>query len=165
MKKYLFPLLMSLTILAGVSLVLTPYIAEWLLPAESSTYRAAPESEVKQAMSEWFKTEVPNVGEVQGLHRTAPDGNTSWFKFKLPRQSVEQFIRANHLQQKPLTAELMNTTFSGKDLPAPWWQPAELKRETCFVMASEDQQMGLIYNAELEQGYLVVRSRTKTHSF
>ena len=33
------------------------------------------------------------------------------------------------------------------------------------VMASEDQQMGLIYNAELEQGYLVVRSRTKTHSF
>ena len=156
---------MALTIVAGVTLVLTPYIAEWLMPAASSSYRAAPETEVKQAISEWFKVEVPTVGEAQGLHRTAPDGNTSWFKFKLPRQPVEQFIRANHLQQKPLTSELMNTTFSGADLPAPWWQPAALKRETCFVMADEGQHMGLIYNAELEQGYLVVRSRTKTHNF
>lgn len=156
---------MALTIIAGVTLVLTPYIAEWLLPAASSSYRAAPETEVKQAISEWFKVEVPTVGEAQGLHRTAPDGNASWFKFKLPRQPVEQFIRANHLEQKPLTSELMNTTFSGADLPAPWWQPAALKRETCFVMVDEGQQMGLIYNAELEQGYLVVRSRTKTHNF
>ena len=156
---------MTLTILAGLSLVVTPYVAEWLLPAETSTYRAAPAAEMKQALSGWFKTEVSNLAEVQGLQRLSPEGNTSWFKFSMPRQPVEQFIRSNRLQQKPLTPDLMNTTFSGKDLPAPWWQPADLSRQTCFVLADEGQQLGLIYNAETQQGYLVVRSRTKTHSF
>lgn len=163
--KYFFPALMALVILAGVSLALTPYIAEQFFPASKTTLRTADPERTKQALANWFGTEPANLTEVQASSQTSAQGNTSWFMFGVERPAVEYFIRQNGLKQQNLSPEILQSTFMIQQPPAPWWQPAALERETCFIGSDEGREIGLIYHAELKKGFLIVRTYQKPAKF
>ena len=165
MKKYLFPALMTLVILCGLLLIVTPYIADWLYPASQSRLHAAKPTEVKQALADWFNTPVANVSEAQALHQVAAQGNTSWFAFSLPRQPVEGFIRSNSLQQTTLTPEVLQQVFMTPAPPVTWWQPASLQRQTYFKGNDAQHDLALVYNAESQRGFLLVTPHEKVKSF
>ncbi|QQZ28922.1 hypothetical protein HMY34_09235 [Thiothrix subterranea] len=163
--KYFFPALMVFVILAGVSLTLTPYIAEQFFPASKTTLRVADPERAKQALADWFGTTPANVTDVQASNQSAAQGNTSWFMFGTERTGVEYFIRQNNLKQQNLSPEILQNTFMTQQPPAPWWQPAALERETCFIGSAEGREIGLIYHAELKKGFLIVRTHQKPAKF
>ncbi len=164
--KYLFPGLIALVVLAGVTLTVTPYVADMVVSdSKSNTLRAANPQEVRQALASWFETSLDTVTQAQGLNQVTSQSKTAWFKFSVKREPIEHFIRQNHLQQQDLTAERLNTLFDANYPPATWWNPASLGRQTCFTGLDEGRQIGLIYNAELEQGFLIVRTQQKTPNF
>lgn len=163
--KYFFPALMALLILAGVSLVATPYIAEYFFPAEATSLRAAKTDDVRQALAGWFGTSPEAVQDARGVNQVSAQGNASWFAFSVDRQAVERFIRHNRLEQQALTADTLQQVFSVNHAPAEWWQPESLTRQTCFIGMDEGRSLGLIYNAELQRGFLVVRTSKKAGSF
>ena len=163
--KYFFPALMVFVILAGVSLTLTPYIAEQFFPASKTTLRVADPERAKQALADWFGTTPANVTDVQASNQSAAQGSTSWFMFGTERTAVEYFIRQNNLKQQNLSPEILQNTFMTQQPPAPWWQPAALERETCFIGSAEGREIGLIYHAELKKGFLIVRTHQKPAKF
>ncbi len=163
--KYFFPTLMILAILSGVSLALTPYIAELFFPASKTSLRTADPERAKQALANWFGTEPAKVSEVQASNQTSAESNTSWFAFGMERSAVEYFIRQNGLKQQNLSAEVLQNTFMTQQPPAPWWQPAALGRETCFTGSDEGREIGLIYHAELKKGFLIMRTHQKPSKF
>ncbi|MDQ5768267.1 hypothetical protein [Thiothrix subterranea] len=163
--KYFFPALMVFVILAGVSLTLTPYIAEQFFPASKTTLRVADPERAKQALADWFGTTPANVTDVQASNQSAAQGSTSWFMFGTERTGVEYFIRQNNLKQQNLSPEILQNTFMTQQPPAPWWQPAALERETCFIGSAEGREIGLIYHAELKKGFLIVRTHQKPAKF
>ena len=163
--KYFFPALMVFVILAGVSLTLTPYIAEQFFPASKTTLRVADPERAKQALADWFGTTPANVTDVQASNQSAAQGSTSWFMFGTERTGVEYFIRQNNLKQQNLSREILQNTFMTQQPPAPWWQPAALERETCFIGSAEGREIGLIYHAELKKGFLIVRTHQKPAKF
>ncbi|WGZ94582.1 MAG: hypothetical protein QJT81_00925 [Candidatus Thiothrix putei] len=163
--KYFFPALMTLLILAGISLVATPYIAEQFFPASKTTLRTADPERSKQALANWFGTAPTNVTGVQASNQASAQGNTSWFMFGIERQAVEYFIRQNGLKQQDLTPEILQTTFMVQQPPASWWQPTKLARETCFIGTDEGREIGLIYHAESQTGFLIVRTYQKPTKF
>jgi len=163
--KYFFPALMVFVILAGVSLTLTPYIAEQFFPTSKTTLRVADPERAKQALADWFGTTPANVTDVQASNQSAAQGSTSWFMFGTERTGVEYFIRQNNLKQQNLSPEILQNTFMTQQPPAPWWQPAALERETCFIGSAEGREIGLIYHAELKKGFLIVRTHQKPAKF
>lgn len=163
--KYFFPTLMALVILAGVSLTLTPYIAEQFFPASKTTLRTADPERAKQALANWFGTEPAHLTEVQAISQTSALGNTSWFMFRTERAAVEYFIRQNALTQQDLSADILQSTFMVQQPPAPWWQPAALERETYFNSVDNAREVSLIYHAELKKGFLIVRAYQKPAKF
>ena len=163
--KYFFPILMALLILSGVTLVVTPFVAEWLLPASSNGFRQAKPDEVKQALASWFGTKTEAFGESYGVNQASAQGTTAWFTFSVAREPVTSFILKNRLQQQDLTPERLQSLFLMQTPPVAWWQPASLQRETCFVGAEEGRQLSLIYHAEQQRGFLVVRTQQKTNDF
>lgn len=163
--KYVFPTLMAFVILAGVSLTLTPYIAEQFFPASKTGLRAANPERAKQALADWFGTTPANLTQAQAIHQRSTQGNTSWFMFATERSAVEYFIRQNGLKQQELNPEILQNTFMTQQPPAPWWQPAALARETCFLGSDAEHDIGLIYHAELKTGFLVVRTQQKPAKF
>jgi hypothetical protein len=40
--------------------------------------------------------------------------------------------------------------------PVDWWKPQELTRQSYFTGKTGEQVLNLIYNAELQQGYLLI---------
>lgn len=156
--KYFFPALMALLILAGISLVVTPYIAEQLFPAPPTSVRKAEPQQVAQALAQWFGTNPDQLTDTQGITRTSAEGSTAWFSFKTGQEAVKHFIIENRLQQQELTADTLQQVFSTSNPPADWWQPASLQRQTCFIGDDAGRQLGLIYDAERQQGFLVTRT-------
>jgi hypothetical protein len=156
--KYFFPILMALVILAGISLVLTPYIAEQLFPAPTTSLRKADPQQVAQALAQWFATTPDQLSETQGVNQVSAQGNTAWFTFRVGQEPVRQFILHNQLQQQDLTDERLQQVFFAQNPPASWWQPASLGRQTCFIGTDGGRQLGLIYHAEQQRGFLVVRT-------
>lgn len=163
--KYFFPALMALVILAGVSLALTPYIAEQFFPASKTTLRTADPERAKQALANWFGTDPANMINVQASSQTSAQGNASWFMFETERAAVEYFIRQNGLTQQDLSTDILQSTFMTQQPPAPWWQPATLERETYFKGTDNSRDIGLIYHAELKKGFLIVRTYQKPAKF
>lgn len=162
MKKYFFPILMGLTILAGLALTFTPYLIGLLTPA-TQTRTATPE-QVAQALAAWFQTTPDQIQAPQGIQQLSAQGSTAWFAFRTAPERVIQFIHLHRLQQRPLSTAVLEHTFALNDPPAPWWQPQALQRETYFVGTAEGKQLALIYHAELQQGYLVARSQQQRGS-
>lgn len=163
--KYFFPTLMAMVILSGLALVMTPYIAEWYFPATAYGFRQAKPEDSKQALAQWFGTTPEAIWEANTIRQEAAQGNTSWFGFRMERQPVENFIRQHKLRQKILTPEQMQAVFLAQIPPVTWWQPAALQRQTYFEAKDKNQHLGLIYNAEQQQGFLVVRTYKKTNDF
>jgi hypothetical protein len=163
--KYFFPILMALVILSGISLIATPYIAEQFFPASATTFHAAKPGDVKKALADWFGTPVDTLSNTQGITQTTAQEQTSWFMFNLERQPVEKFIHQNRLQQQDLTPETLQQIFLQNSPPAPWWQPASLERQTCFIGMDDGRELDLIYNAERQEGFLVVKAHIKPAKF
>lgn len=163
--KYFFPALMGLLILAGVSLVATPYIAEYFFPAKTMSLRTATSEDVRNALANWFGTSPDAVSDAKGVNQMSSEGNASWFAFTMERQLVENFIRKNRLEQKELDSATLQRVFTVNEPPAEWWQPQSLARQTCFIGMEEGHSLGLIYNAEQQRGFLVVKTVKKTSGF
>lgn len=157
--KYFFPILMALTILAGLTLAVTPYVADWFVPVPQTSVRKAEPQQVAQALAQWFNTNPEQFRATQGIHQLSADGNTAWFGFQVSREPVETFIRTHRLQQQALSAEILQQVFTSQQPPAEWWQPQALQRETYFSGEVEGRAVALIYHAEQQQGFLVVRTR------
>lgn len=163
--KYFFPVLMALVILAGLTLALTPFIAEQFFPTQETTLRKAAPEQVQQALARWFETDPAEFSETRGIKQVSAQGDTNWFTFRVARQPVEHFIRQQRLRQQALTTEVLQRLFATNTPPADWWQPASLKRETFFGGLDEGHEIGLIYHADQQTGFLVIRTREKTNSF
>lgn len=163
--KYFFPVLMTLVILAGISLVVTPFVAELVFPTQQTTLRVADPQEIRQALANWLGTTPDKLADTQGIHQTSAQGKTSWFTFTVERQAVEHFIRQNRLQQQELNPTILQRDFTTENPPANWWQPTSLERQTCFIGMDEGRKLGLVYHAELQKGFLVIQTRTKSSSF
>ncbi|WP_020558164.1 hypothetical protein [Thiofilum flexile] len=158
MKKYFFPLLMGVLILFGVVLTATPWVADYLIPAKTTGYRRAPAPEAQEALANWFNVHPNEVKYPEAIQYITPEQKTAWFKFDIERKPVEQFIRAMGLKQMDLTAEVMQQRFLAHKPPVDWWRPTELTRQTYFTGLSGGQTLSLVYNAELQRGYLLVNT-------
>ena len=163
--KYVYPLMMALVILSGISLIITPFIGEYIFPASKTTLRLAPPAEAKQALADWFNTPITNLAEVQALKQTSAQSDTSWFTFKSDETPVKNFIIQNQLKQQDLTPENLNGLFMAQNSPVSWWQPASLERQTCFIGTDENRILGLIYHAELKTGFIIIRTQQKPAKF
>ncbi len=163
--KYFFPILMAILILFGITLVATPFVAEWIFPAEKTGFHLAKEADVKEALATWFETSQDQIKQASAINAPSAQANTEWFTFAVAREPVESFIRKNRLQQQDLTPQRMQELFMAQQPPVAWWQPESLARQTCFTGDDEDRQIGLIYNAEQQRGFLIVRSKKTTHGF
>ena len=157
--KYFFPILMTVLVLAGLVLTFTPYVAEQFLPAQQNSLRPADPQQIKQALASWFGTTATAITEARGLSLLSAQGSTAWLEFATERAGVERFIANNHLKQQELNPTILQDFFTTANPPAPWWQPATLQRQTYFSSNEQGRQLGLIYNAELQRGYLIVYTR------
>lgn len=157
--KYFFPALMALAILAGITLTVTPYVADWFFPMPTSNLRKAEPQQVAQALAQWFNARPEQFRAPQGIHQVTAEDNTAWFGFQVSREPVETFIRTHRLQQQALTPELLQQVFTSQQPPAEWWQPQALQRETYFSGEVDGRAVALIYHAEQQQGFLIVRTR------
>jgi hypothetical protein len=163
--KYFFPILFSAILLSVAAVVATPYIAEKLLPLPETRFQTALPADIKQALANWSGTTPDVFSDVKGINKIAPQSSTSWFAFTAPRQPIEKFINIHHLQQQDLTPERLQTVFQEKTPPASWWQPASLERQTYFFGAEGEQELGLIYNAESQHGFLLARTKLQPNKF
>lgn len=163
--KYFFPILMAGLILAGITLTATPYIAEVLFPAGKASFQSAKPEHTQQALASWFNTPLDAFSNTHGIKQQNARGSTEWFTFEVARKPMETFIYRHHLQQRELTPTLLQNVFLQNIPPVDWWQPASLQRETYFNGTDEGQELSLIYNAELQRGFLIVNTHQKTHDF
>ena len=156
--KILIALLLTLTILVGLGSALTPMIASWLVPISEITVKKAEPQAVADALHQWFQA-APDVRftETHGLHRSDADGRVSWMSFHVDPATVSRFIHIRGLQQLTLDAAVLDEVFDQGRVPADWWKPVELTRETWFSGQDGGRDIGLIYNAEWQKGYLVAK--------
>lgn len=157
--KFIIPLLFAVVVFVGFGSALTPMIAGWLVPVPEVTVKKAEPGAVADALHQWFDAE-PQVRftEVQGLHRLAAESRISWMTFKVDAQTVSRYIHRQGLSQDPLDQRVLTEIFHDGTVPAEWWMPAELNRETWFSGIDAGRQIGLIYDAERQKGYLVART-------
>lgn len=158
MKKYFFPILMGVVILFGVVLTFTPWVADYLMPVKETHFRRAPAPEAQEALANWFNVKTSDIQYPEGLQFTSPERKIAWFKFHIARVPVEQFIKGLQLEQKDLTPQVLQEKFLTPKPPAEWWKPEELTRQSYFTSSAKGQELSLIYNAEVQQGYLLVNT-------
>ncbi len=156
MKKYFYPLLMGVLILFGVVLTITPWIADYLIPAKETSYRRAPAPEAQEALANWFNVKPDLVKYSEAIQFVSPSRKLAWFKFQMTREPVERFVRSLQLRQEDLTDNVMQQRFMTPKPPVDWWKPQELTRQSYFTGKIGEQVLNLIYNAELQQGYLLI---------
>lgn len=159
--KYFFPVLITVVVLSGLVLTFTPFVAEQLLPSPTTSMRQADPQQIKQALANWFGTSASAITQAQGISLLTAEGTTAWFEFSTDRQGVERFIVTNHLKQQELTSAIMQDFFTNAKPPAEWWQPTSLQRQTYFSGTEQGREVGLIYNAETQKGFLIVYTRKK----
>lgn len=159
--KYFFPVLMAIMILFGIGLTLTPYIANWLIPVTASSYQQAKSADARQAVADWFGVKPEQIKSAQAIRQRTPAGNTAWLSFETDREPVVQFVVSARLNQVNLDQNALQTIWLGNALPVDWWQPAALKRETYFEGKTENRTVALMYNDELQKGYLLIKTTEK----
>lgn len=159
MKVFLVGLLF-VVVFMGFTSALTPMIASYLVPVPEVVIKKADPDAVADALHQWFAAE-PQVRftQTQGLHQSDARGRVSWITFSVDAKTVSRYIYRNQLQQRPLNADILKAVFYEQEVPADWWQPASLTRETWFTGTAQGHEIGLIYNAEMAQGFLVARKR------
>lgn len=163
--KYFFPFLMVLVIGAGVVLTATPFILEYVFPASKTSFQAADDQESKKALEQWFSAQAGEVKEAKAIRQLSASERLSWFMFKAERQAVVRFIRQNQLQQKELTAEILQRSFNEVEPPVAWWNPSSLGLETYFVGGTNNSQVYLLYNDKQQLGFLLNKAQQKSQSF
>ena len=159
--KYFFPALMGLLIFMGVALTATPYIAEWLMPAASTSFRKANPEDARTALADWFGANPQELADAEAIRQQTVHGSTAWFAFTAPGDAVGRFVVRSRLNQQDLTPEIMQQVFLAQTPPVDWWQPASLQRRSWFSGKSEGQELALVYNAEMQRGFLLVRTANK----
>lgn len=156
---------MVLVIGAGVVLTATPFILEYVFPASKTSFQAADEQEAKKALEQWFTAKTGEVKEAQAIRQLSSSERISWFMFKAERQAVVRFIRQNQLEQKDLTANVLQQSFNAIEPPVTWWKPSSLGLETYFAGGASDSQVYLLYNDQQKLGFLLNKAQQKNQSF
>jgi hypothetical protein len=156
--KYFFPVLMFIVIAAGLGMMITPYIAEHLVPMPDKQTRMAKTEQLQMALGRWFNAPAGAFVDVQGMEVVRPDGKVAAFSFSVNRKPVEGFIRSKQLEQRELSESLLQTHFHTNDISASWWQPKALATETWFTGRDNDRQLNLIYNPKSRRGVLLIET-------
>ncbi|MEZ5479972.1 MAG: hypothetical protein R3E95_21565 [Thiolinea sp.] len=156
--KYLFPALMGAVILIGLLVNVTPYVAGYFFPAGADGYQKASPAQAQEALASWFEASPQDFGEVLALRKQENQDIWRWYRFAVGRQAVEHFIRRLGLQQNDLDAAVLQAEFMAEPPPVDWWQPAELERRSYFSGQDQGMSIRLIYHAERELGFLLIRS-------
>ena len=158
--KYILPIVMAITILAGFSLALTPWVLDYFFPIKENIIRDADSEDAEDALRRWFLSPNANFMGVEAARQQSKTRATSWFIFKVKRAAVERFIRSKKLKQLDLTEKILNTTFYTSAPPRNWWQPKTLTRTSYFKGIDQGRELALIYNAKTQQGALVTTITT-----
>jgi len=153
--KYILPIIMAMTILAGFSFALTPWALDYFFPIKENIIRDADSEDAEDALGRWFLSPNANFMGVEAARQQSKIRSTSWFIFKVKRSAVERFISSKKLKQLDLTEKVLNTTFYTASPPRDWWQPKTLTRTSYFKGVDQGRELALIYNAETQQGALV----------
>jgi hypothetical protein len=157
--KYFFPLLMFIVIAAGLGMVLTPFIAEHLMPMPDKQTRMAKAEQLQLALGRWFDTQAGEFVDVQGMEVIKPNGKVAVFSFSVERKPVERFIHIKALKQLELSDVYLQEHFYTDEISAPWWQPNALATETWFSGIDSGRQLSLIYNPKTRRGVLSVATQ------
>lgn len=155
MKKYLPQILMGLVILFGLILAITPYVADYVLPASGEEVRQARSKDVAQALKTIFQSPDADISDARAIHKKTQTSKTAWFSFRTVRKPMQRFVHARHLKQKDLTEDILNTAFYKNNPPVSWWQP-DLGTETYFTGDDGANILHLIYNSRTKRGVLVI---------
>jgi hypothetical protein len=153
--KYILPFIMALTILAGITLALTPYALDYFFPIKENVIRDADPEAAEGALGVWFLSPDANFMNVEAARQRSKHRSTSWFVFQVKRDAVERFIAVKKLQQLELSDDILNTIFYANRPPRTWWQPKSLTRTSYFKGTDQGRELALIYNADTQQGVLV----------
>ena len=153
--KYLLPFIMAITILAGITLAITPYALDYLFPIKENVIRDADPEAAADALGVWFVSPDAQFTDVHAARKQSKVQSTSWFGFNVDRTSVERFISAKKLQQLDLDESVLESTFAASAPPREWWKPRTLTRQSYFTGIDQGRTVSLIYNAETQQGLLV----------
>lgn len=159
MMKYFFPLLMAVVIIVGLGANLTPYIAGYFFPAEQTRFQQANADEATEALAGWFGIPSTGLSGVNAIRYQSAQQNRRWFQFTVERTPVERFIRRLRLQQAELDDTVLNTEFLTDKPPVNWWQPKSLQRKSYFSGNDGANRVKLIYNADSQNGFLLVESQ------
>lgn len=151
---------MFIVIAAGLGMMVTPYIAEHLMPMPDKQTRMAKTEQLQLALGRWFNTQAGEFVDVQGMEVIKPDGKVAAFSFSVDRKPVERFIHSKQLEQLELSETLLQERFHTGDISASWWQPKALATETWFSGIDGGRQLNLIYNPKTRRGALLIDSRT-----
>lgn len=147
---------MAVVIFAGVLLSTTPLILGYFFPMPKESFQLAKPDEAASALQRWFNAPEVEFKQVQAARERLVDvGINSYFTFETGSEAVTSFIRLKRLQQRELTDEVMQQLFVNPKIN--WWQPAGLQRETYFSGEDKGILLYLIYNAQLQRGFLLVQ--------
>ncbi len=150
---------MIITIVMGLVLALTPFVADKFFPTPENSVRQAKPEAAAMALKQWFKSPDAQFIAVQAINKKTPKSTTSWFSYSVGRAPVEKYILDKKLTQKDLTAKVMATTFSTEQVPASWWQPEALTQQTYFTGEDQGRIVSLIYSPESKRGVLITRTK------
>ena len=159
--KYLLPFVMAITILAGITLAITPYALDFFFPIKEDVIRDADPEDAEDALAIWFLSPDAYFSNVRAARQQSAKRGISWFTFKVKRTPVERFISAKKLKQTELTESILKYTFYADQPPREWWKPKSLTRETYFQGVDQGRELALIYNAETQYGVLVTKISAK----
>ena len=161
--KTLSTIFMVIVVIAGLTLALTPFIADKLFPVPENSVRQAKPEAAAMALKQWFQSPDAQFIAVQAINKTSVvdnvQSNTAWFAFSVGRNPVEKYIISKKLSQKDLTVDVINETFFAKNPPATWWQPNALAQKTYFTGEDQGRLVSLIYSPESKRGVLVTRTK------
>lgn len=156
--KYFFPILMFIVIAAGLGMMITPYIAEQLVPMPDKQKRMAKAEQLQLALGRWFDTQAGEFVDVQGMEIIKPAGKMAAFSFSVDRKPVERFIHTKQLEQLELSEAFLQKHFYTDEIAASWWQPKALATETWFSGIDSGRQLNLIYNPKTRRGALLIET-------
>jgi hypothetical protein len=150
---------MGLVIIAGLTLALTPFIADKLFPTPKNQVRQAKPEAAAMALQQWFKSPEAPFMAVQAINKMTPTDKTSWFAFSVGRAPVEKYIIDKKLKQTPLSKNALDTVFYNNDKPASWWQPDAIVQQTYFAGKDQDRFVALLYSPDSKRGVLVTSTK------
>ena len=154
--KYLFPVLMAVVIFAGLLLSTTPMIMSYFFPTPKESLQKAKPEEAATALKHWFNRADAEFTQVKAMRERLMDiGTNAYFTFETSPEVVTTFIRLKRLQQLELTHDVMQTLWVNPKIS--WWQPQVLARKTYFSGEDKGIMLHLIYNAQLQRGFLLVQ--------